>query len=257
MKRPSFLPALILFVASAARAALSVGVTPGPHAEIVEEVRRVAASRGLALDVVAFADCASADAALAAGRIDAASCEDGPTFDSRRVQRGYPLARAASTITFPMALYSRKLKALSELRPGAVVVVPADSAGAARALILLQNFTLLTFRDAAGLHAMPADITSNRLRLKIRQVPNSKLADALSDASIVVMDSDDAARAGLAPARDGIGMEDARSPFAGVLAVRAADRAQPWVGRLVAAYQSDAVARFILARYQDSVRRPW
>jgi YaeC family lipoprotein len=232
-------------------------VTPGPHAEIVEEVRRVAASRGLAVDVVAFADCASADAALAKGRIDADSCEDGPAFDSRRAQHGYPLARAASTITFPMALYSRKLKALSELKTGAVVAIPADPGGAARALILLQNFTLLSFRDEAGLHATPADITSNRMRLKIRQAPRAKLADTLNDASIVVMDSDDAARAGLAPARDGIGMEDARSPFASVLAVRAADRAQPWVGRLIAAYQSDDVARFILVRYQDSVRRPW
>lgn len=257
MKRLSLLPALVLFAASTVHAALSVGVTPGPHAEIVEEVRRVAASRGLALDVIAFADCASADAALAKGRIDAASCEDGPAFDSRRVQRGYPLKRAASTVTFPMALYSRKLNALSELRPGAVVAIPADPAGAARALILLQNFTLLSFRDDAGLHAALADITTNRLHLKIRQVPHSKLADVLSDASIVVMDSDDATRAGLAPARDAIGMEDARSPFASVLAVRAADRAQPWVGRLVAAYQSDDVARFILVRYQDSVRRPW
>jgi ABC-type metal ion transport system substrate-binding protein len=52
-------------------------------------------------------------------------------------------------------------------------------------------------------------------------------------------------------------MEDARSPFASALAVRAADRAQPRVGRLVAAYQSEDVARFILVRYQDSVRRPW
>jgi ABC-type metal ion transport system substrate-binding protein len=93
--------------------------------------------------------------------------------------------------------------------------------------------------------------------VKIRQVPHSKLADALSDASIVVMDSDDATQAGLAPARAGIGMEDARSPFASALAVRAADRAQPRVGRLVAAYQSEDVARFILVRYQDSVRRPW
>ncbi|HIH2647553.1 TPA: MetQ/NlpA family ABC transporter substrate-binding protein, partial [Burkholderia cenocepacia] len=57
--------------------------------------------------------------------------------------------------------------------------------------------------------------------------------------------------------RDSISLEDARSPYANVLTVRDADRAKPWVAQLVAAYHSDDVARFILTRYQDSVRRPW
>jgi ABC-type metal ion transport system, periplasmic component/surface antigen len=72
-----------------------------------------------------------------------------------------------------------------------------------------------------------------------------------------VIDSDDAARAGLYPARDSLGLEDARSPYANVLTVRDAERTQPWVAQLVAAYHSDDVAHFILTRYQDSVRRPW
>ncbi|WP_261320324.1 MetQ/NlpA family ABC transporter substrate-binding protein, partial [Burkholderia dolosa] len=66
-----------------------------------------------------------------------------------------------------------------------------------------------------------------------------------------------AAGAGLAPARDSIGIEDARSPYANVLTVRDADRAKPWVAQLIAAYHSDDVAHFILTRYRDSVRRPW
>ncbi|WP_261315088.1 MetQ/NlpA family ABC transporter substrate-binding protein, partial [Burkholderia dolosa] len=65
------------------------------------------------------------------------------------------------------------------------------------------------------------------------------------------------ARAGRAPARDSIGIEDARSPYANVLTVRDADRAKPWVAQLIAAYHSDDVAHFILTRYRDSVRRPW
>lgn len=241
----------------AAGAPVRVGVTRGVHAEILDEVKRVAAARGLPVDVVVFDDATRIDGALADGRIDAASFEDAQRLAATRAAKGYALTAVATTVTLPMALYSRKLKSLSALRPGATIAIPADPRGMARALVLLQNDTLLTFRDRAGLHASLRDVTGNRLGLKIVALRGGRLVAALDTAAFVVLDSDDAARAGLQPARDSIGIEDARSPYADVLAVRDADRAQPWVARLVAAYQSDDVARFILTRYQDSVRRPW
>lgn len=100
-------------------------------------------------------------------------------------------------------------------------------------------------------------MTGNRLGLKIVALRGDRLYAALDTVAFAAIDDDDAARAGLQPARDSIGIEDARSPYAGVLTVRDADRMKPWVAQLVAAYQSDDVARFILTRYQDSVRRPW
>jgi D-methionine transport system substrate-binding protein len=236
---------------------VKVGVSPGTHAQIMDEVRRVAATQGLALDVVVFAKPAMIDAALAAKQIDAASFEDGPSLDAQRKQHDYALTSVATTVTFPVALYSRKLTNLAQLQRGATIAIPDDHEGAARALILLQNYTLLTFRDSAGLHATLRDITSNRLKLKIIQVPRARLFDTLNSVAFAVIDSDDAARAGLYPARDSLGLEDARSPYANVLTVRDGERDQAWVAQLVAAYHSNDVAHFILTRYQDSVRRPW
>ncbi|MDS0859059.1 MetQ/NlpA family lipoprotein [Burkholderia pseudomultivorans] len=251
------------FAAGVARAAeadappVRVGVTHGVHAQIMDEVRRVAASRGLGIDVVEFADASRIDAALADGRIDAASFEDAQQLAATRSAKGYALTDVAPTVTLPMALYSRKLTSLNALQPGATVAIPADARGMARALILLQNDTLLTLRERAGLHPTLRDVTGNRLGLKLVALRGDRLYAALDTAAFVAIDNDDAARAGLQPARDSIGIEDARSPYANVLTVRAADRAKPWVAQLVAAYHSDDVARFILTRYQDSVRRPW
>lgn len=236
---------------------IKVGVTPGAHAQIMDEVRRVAATRGLTLDVVVFDQPGAIDAALAAKQIDAASFEDEPSLETQRKQHDYALSGVATTVTFPVALYSRKLVNINQLQRGATIAIPDDREGTARALILLQNYTLITFRDSAGLHATTHDITGNRLNLKIRQVPRARLYDSLNSVAFAVIDSDDAARAGLYPARDSIGLEDARSPYANVLAVRDSDRTQPWVAQLVSAYHSDDVAHFILTRYQDSVRRPW
>lgn len=244
-------------VVHAATPIVKVGVTRGTHAEIMDEVRRVAAAQGLSVDVVTFDDGARIDAALAAHDIDAASFEDEPAFDATRKQYGYALSSVTTTVTLPMALYSRKMNNLAQIPPGASVALPADREGMARALILLQNYTLLTFDDRAGLHATLRDVTGNRLHLKLRAVPRERLVATLNSVTFAVIDSASARQAGLYPARDSIGIEDARSPYAGVLTVRDADRARPWVAQLVAAYHSPDVAHFILTRYQDSVRRPW
>ena len=243
--------------AAAAAPAVRVGVTRGVHAAILDEVKRVAAARGLAVDVVEFDDASHIDTALAGGSIDAASFEDAQRLSATRAAKGYALTAVAPTVTLPMALYSRKLKNLNELQPGATVALPADPRGMARALVLLQNDTLVTLREQAGLHATLRDVTGNRLALKFVALRRDRLRAALDSAAFVAIDSDDATRMGLQPARDSINLEDARSPYANVLTVRDADRAKPWVAQLVAAYHSDDVAHFILTRYQDSVRRPW
>jgi len=243
--------------AEAAAPTVRVGVTRGVHADILDEVKRVAATRGLNVDVVAFDDASRIDAALAAGKIDAASFEDAQKLAATRTANGYALTAVAPTVTLPMALYSRKLRSLNELQPGATVAIPADPRGMARALVLLQNDTLVTLREKAGLHATLRDVTGNRLALKFVALRRDRLRAALDSAAFVAIDSEDAARAGLQPARDSINLEDARSPYANVLTVRDADRAKPWVAQLVAAYHSDDVAHFILTRYKDSVRRPW
>ncbi|MDP9581408.1 UNVERIFIED_ORG: YaeC family lipoprotein [Burkholderia contaminans] len=234
-----------------------VGVTRGVHAEILDAVKRVAATRGLDVDVVEFDDASRIDTALADGKIDAASFEDAQRLAATRTAKGYALSAVAPTVTLPMALYSRKLRSLNELQPGATVAIPADPRGMARALVLLQNDTLVTLRAKAGLHATLRDVTGNRLALKFVALRRDRLHAALDSAAFVAIDSDDATRMGLQPARDSINLEDARSPYANVLTVRDADRTKPWVAQLVTAYHSDDVAHFILTRYQDSVRRPW
>ena len=46
-----------LFSAGAALAeTIKIGVTPGPHAQIMEEVKKVAAEKGLELDILEFSD---------------------------------------------------------------------------------------------------------------------------------------------------------------------------------------------------------
>jgi D-methionine transport system substrate-binding protein len=257
--RSCFLLAAVCFMsfAHAAGKPIRIGVMPGGEGSIVAQVREVAAKQGLPLEIVTFDDAARIDAALASGAIDAASAEDEASLIARSTRQRYAIQSVAATVTLPMALYSRKLPSMASLPRGASIAIPADAAGTARALILLQNYTLITLNDRAGLHPSLADISSNRLGLKIRRVERAKLYDALDTASIVAMHADDAALHALKPGRDSIGIEDARSPYQHVLAVRTSDTKSAWVAQLIRAYHSDDVAHFIFTQYQDSVRRPW
>ena len=78
---------LALALASGAATAQSkpikIGVTAGPHAEIMEEVKKVAEKDGLKLQIVEFNDYIQPNAALAAGDLDANSYQHQPYLDDQ------------------------------------------------------------------------------------------------------------------------------------------------------------------------------
>jgi YaeC family lipoprotein len=234
---------------------IRVGVVPGPHARVMKVVQAVAAARGLRVEITVRRDPVRLNADLAAGVLDANSCQDLAALHADA--HGYDLVDVAITITLPLAFYSRTARSFRELRPGDTVAIPRRPADAGRALILLHNYGLLQLRDDVGLAATPADVAVHRRGLKLVQIDAPRLARALDRVAAVAMTYPVAEAAGLQPARDGIGMEDGRSPWANVLVIRAEDRAKPWVAQLVDAYHSADVASFIHTEFRGSVRRPW
>jgi len=247
----------VAFAAKVSAAPVRIAASEGPQAEILQLVSRIGAREGrLALEVVPVRDAAKAHVALLTGQLDASSAEDGIVVASR-IAKGERTSIATQTVTLPMGLYSRKLRTLRELPKGATVALPQAAHERARALILLQNYGLIELRDGAGTQANLSDVTRNRRALRLVALPPARLAASLPQAELVVLDFEAAAQLGLAPARDGIGIEDGRSPYANVLSVRSEDSTAPWLGDFLAIYRSAEVQRFILTRYQDSVRRPW
>ena len=53
--------------------------------------------------------------------------------------------------------------------------------------------------------------------------------------------------------RDTIAVEDAKGPYANLIATRAEDKDKPWVRKLVKAYQSEEVRRFIESEFKGSL----
>ncbi len=236
---------------------LKIGVTAGPHAQIMEQVKKVAGKDGLKIQIVEFSDYVQPNAALSSGDLDANSYQHKPYLDAQVKDRGYKIVQVAYTVNFPIGLYSKKVKKLEDLKEGARFGIPNDPTNGGRVLLVLQDKGLIKLKDGAGLKATPLDVTSNPKKLKFVELDAAQLARSLDDLDAAAINTNFALSAGLNPAKDAIAQESAKSPYVNILAVREADKDKPWVSKLVKAYQSEEIRTFIQTEFKGSVLAGW
>lgn len=244
--------------AHAAGKTIRVGVTPGPHAQIMDEVAKLGAKRGLDIKVVEISDYAVPNQALDGGDLDANSFQNQPYLDDQIKNRGYKITTVAKTILLPMGIYSKKVKRLADLRDGATIGVPNDPTNEARALKLLQSAKLITLRSNSYTAGV-ADISANPKHLIIRELVAAQTPRSLDDLDAGCINGNYAATAGLRPNHDALYAEGGsvgeagRSPYSNIIVVRTADKNAPWVKQLVALYHSTAIRGYILRNFGGSI----
>lgn len=232
---------------------LKIGVTAGPHAQIFEQVKKIAEKDGLKIQIVEFSDYVQPNAALSAGDLDANSYQHKPYLDQQIKDRGYKFAHVGYTVNFPIGIYSKKVKKLDELKEGAKFGIPNDPTNGGRVLLVLQDQGLIKLKPEAGLKATPLDVVSNPKKLKFVELDAAQLPRSLDDLDASAINTNYALSAGLSPAKDAIAQESAKSPYVNLLAVREQDKNQPWVAKLVKAYQSEPVRQFIQSEFKGAV----
>ena len=232
---------------------LKVGVTAGPHAQIFEQVKKIAEKDGLKIQIVEFSDYVQPNAALAAGDLDANSYQHKPYLDQQVKDRGYKLVSAGYTVNYPIGLYSKKVKNLTDLKQGAKFGIPNDPTNGGRVLLVLQDKGLIKLRPEAGLKATPLDVIDNPKKLKFVELDAAQLARSLDDLDAAAINTNFALSAGLNPAKDAIAQESAKSPYVNLIAVREADKNQPWVAKLLKAYHTEEIRQFIQTEFKGSV----
>ena len=232
---------------------LKIGVTAGPHAQIFEQVKKVAERDGLKIQVIEFSDYVQPNAALAAGDLDANSYQHKPYLDQQVKDRGYKLVSVGYTVNFPLGLYSKKVKKLQDLKEGARFGIPNDPTNGGRALLVLQDQGLIKLKPGAGLKATPLDVVENPKKLKFVELDAAQLPRSLDDLDASAINTNYALSAGLNPGKDAIAQESAKSPYVNLLAVREVDQGKPWVARLVKAYHSDEVRQYIQTEFKGAV----
>lgn len=237
--------------------AIKVGVTAGPHAQILEVAAKVATREALEIRIIEFSDYIQPNAALAQGDLDANSYQHQPFLDQQNKDRGYKIVSIAQTVVFPIGIYSRKVKDLKDLPAGAKLALPNDPTNGGRVLLLLQRDGLIKLRPEAGLRATPVDVVDNPKRLRLIELDAAQLPRSLDDVDAAAINTNFAVQAGLSPTRDAVAIESAESPYANVIAVRERDRGKPEFATLTRAYRSPEVKTFIQDTFKGAVVTTW
>ncbi|KRE22068.1 hypothetical protein ASE66_26850 [Bosea sp. Root483D1] len=233
-----------------------IGASPGPHAEILEKVKPIAAKNGLDLKIIEFSDYVVPNQALAAGELEANSFQNQPYLDNQVKDRGFKLVSVGLTVNFPLGIYSSKYKSWTEVPDGATVAIQNDPTNGGRSLLLLQDKGVIKLKDGVGFKPTVADIVGNPKKLKIIEIEAAQTPRSLPDVAAAAINTNYAVDAKIEPT-SAILREDPKGPYVNLIAVREADKDKPWVKALLASYHTPEIKAFVAERFKGSVLAGW
>lgn len=234
-------------------AVLTIGVSPVPHADIVNFVAPTLKNQGIEVKVVEFSDYVQPNLSLADKELDANFFQHKPYLDEFAESRGLKLESLVAVHIEPMGVYSKSVKKVEDLAEGAKIAIPNDPTNGGRALKVLETAGLIKLKADAGILATPNDIVENPKKLSFLEIEAAQLPRALGDVAAAVINSNFALGANLNPTKDAIAIESKDSPYANIVAIRAGESNREDLQKLKAVLTSPEVKKFLEDKFQGSV----
>ena len=236
---------------------LVVGVTAGPHEEILEKVKELAAEEGLTIEVKSFTDYVMPNVALAENEIDMNSMQTEPFFDVVKEDRNLDLIKVADTVTFPMGVYSSKVTDIADLKEGAKIGLPSDPTNSGRALMLFEAAGFLKMEEGVGLNGTVHEIAENPNNYEFIELDSAQIARQLDELDAAAINTNFAIEYGLSPSKDSIFIESSDSPYVNLIAVRTESKDEEVVQQFIDIYHSEEVKKFIEETFDGSIIPSW
>lgn len=232
---------------------IKIGVTPVPHKGITEVAKSELEAKGYTVEIIEFTDYVTPNTSLEEGELDANYFQTIAYLDETNEGKGLHLTYIAGVHLEPLAVYSKTIKDLNELKDGATVAVPNDASNEARALRVLENAGLIKLKE--GELVTVKDITENKKNLKFEELEAAQLPRILEEVDLAVINGNYALEAGLSPAEDAVAIEDSNSEaskkYHNVVAVKEGTENTQKIKDLTEALTSDAVKQYIEDTYKD------
>ena len=231
---------------------LVVGATPVPHAELLNLVKDDLKKEGIELEIVKFNDYVQPNKALADKSIDANFFQHVPYMDDFGKKNNIGLSAVGNIHLEPMALYSKKIKNINDLKNGDTLIIPNDPTNGGRSLILLDKAGVIKLKDNTKLDATPADIVQNPKNIKIETLSNEQIAPRLSEVAGAIINWNFAIDAGVTK-NENILIEGKDSPYVNIVTVLKGNENDERVKKLVKALQTEKVKKYIEEKYEGRV----
>ncbi len=235
-------------------APVKIGVTAGPHAEIMDNVKKLAEKQGLKVEVVEFSDFVSPNVALSQNELFANSMQHAPYLKATlEKEPKFELVEVFKTVNFPMAIYSTKYKAIADVPEGAIIGIPNDPSNGARALLMLADKGFIELKDKNDINSSVASITSNPKNYQIRELDAASIPKAMPDLDLAVINANYSLVAKLNPTKDSLMIERSDNPFVNIFVTTKANAADPRIATLQKVYQSEDNKKFIEDHFKGSI----
>lgn len=238
---------------AAKAAVLTIGVSPVPHADIINFVAPELKKQGIDVKVVEFSDYVQPNLSLSDKELDANFFQHKPYLDEFAQSRGLKLESLVAVHIEPMGVYSKSVKNVADLPEGAKVAIPNDPTNGGRALKVLETAGLIKLKADAGILATPNDIVENPKKISFLEIEAAQLPRALDDVAAAVINSNFALGANLNPVKDAIAIEAKDSPYANIVAIRAGEANREDLQKLKAVLTSPETKKFLEEKFQGSV----
>ncbi|MDQ0272680.1 MetQ/NlpA family ABC transporter substrate-binding protein [Cytobacillus purgationiresistens] len=236
---------------------LVVGVTAGPHEQILEKVIELGKEEGLNIKPKVFTDYVMPNVALAEKDIDINIFQTEPYFNAFIEDRNLDLVKSFDTVTFPMGIYALEVKDVAELKDGAKIGLPSDPTNSGRALLLFEQAGLIELDPEKGINSTIRDIVKNNGDYEFIELDSAQIARQLEELDAAAINTNFAIEAGFVPSKDAIFIEPKDSPYVNHAAVRTADKDDEAIEKLANIYRSEEVAKFIEETFEGSVIISW
>ncbi|WP_334333354.1 MULTISPECIES: MetQ/NlpA family ABC transporter substrate-binding protein [unclassified Companilactobacillus] len=235
---------------------VKIGIT-GSDDRVLKAVAKKVKKEGINIKIVEFSDYSQPNAALDQGEIDLNAFQTVIFQNDWNKKHHTNIVSIGSTVIAPMALYSKKITKLSQIKEGDKIAVANDATNEARGLALLESAGLIKLDDAKvpGLK----DITENKLNLKITPLDAAQTAKSMEDVTASVVNSGVANDSKLDPKtavyREKITAKS--KPYVNVISANKKDKDNPTYKKIVKAYQSKDIAKVIEQEFHGYEKPAW
>ena len=231
---------------------LKVAATSVPHAELLEYIKPHLQAQNIELEVLVIDDFNTPNRALADGEVDANFFQHLPFLEAQQADFGYALETLVAVHLEPMALYSKKISSLKDIKDQATIAIPSDPSNQARALALCEQAGLITLKTQ-GAKASVLDIGANSQQLKFIEMDSPLLSRSLDDVDAAAISTNFALLGGLSPQKDILAIENGQSSFVNIVVIRQGENQRPELQALKAALTTEQVRQCIDKQYQGAV----
>ncbi|QWQ38900.1 methionine ABC transporter substrate-binding protein [Gemella sp. zg-570] len=237
---------------------VKIGATNVPHAELLEHVAPQLLKEGIKLDIVTYQDYYLPNKNLQDKEIDLNYFQHVPFLNKEIQEKGYKLENAGAIHIEPIGLYSKKVKSLSELKDGALVLVSNNKSEWGRVLKILKDNGLVKIKDGVDvITATFEDVVENPKHLVFKYDNDPAIMVQYyknGEGDLVSINTNFAVDAGINPKAASVVIESGENnPYANIVVTRAGDKDKIVTKKIVEALKSADTVKFIEDKYKGAV----